>query len=351
MTETVVPAREIRLGVIGGGAIAQVIHLPILKKISGVKVTALADMDRQKLQILGHQHNIPKLYPNAEDLLNDPEIDAVDVCTSTDSHFEIAMKAINAGKNVLIEKPPTTNHTQCEALAKAAEEKGKIVLAAMNNRFRTDFMMLKSYITDKQLGDIFYVNAAWHKREPSTKMHIDSRSQTRRGVMLDLGIVLIDLALWLMSFPKISAVNSAFFSQKSKSTTKRDSASNGKVEDTALVTIRTKEGAMIRVDASWGLQEPNEHFHLEVYGSNGTATLSPLVLHHKVKDELVSLTPVQNSKFENVFKRSYETELGNFVRYLMGMKSDVPTMTQMCQVMKVVDAAYASAKRENAVKV
>jgi len=342
---------EFRLGVIGGGAIAQVVHLPILKKLDGVKVAALADMDRQKLQILGNQHNIPKLYPNADDLLNDPEIEAVDICTSSDSHFDIAMKAINAGKNVLIEKPPTTNHTQCETLAKAAEEKGRIVLAAMNNRFRVDFMLLKSYIIDKQLGDIFYINAAWHKREPSTKMHIDSRSQTRRGVMLDLGIVLIDLALWLMNFPKISAVNSAFFSQKSKSTAKRDSSSNGKVEDTALVTIRTKEGAMIRVDASWGLQEPNEHFHFEVYGSNGTATLSPLVLHHKVKDELVSLTPVQNSKFENVFKRSYETELGNFVRYLTGVKSDVPTITQMCQVMKVVDAAYASAKREIAVKV
>lgn len=70
-----------------------------------------------------------------------------------------------------------------------------------------------------------------------------------------------------------------------------------------------------------------------------------------MQDELVSLTPVQNSKFENVFKRSYETELANFIRYLKGMKSDVPTISQMCQVMKVVDAAYASAKRENAVKV
>ena len=351
MTETEVHPHGIKLGVIGGGAIAQVIHLPLLKKINGVKVTALADVDRQKLQILGHQHGIPKLYSNPDDLLNDPEIDAVDICTSTDSHFDIAMRAINAGKNVLVEKPPTVDYSQCEVLAKTAEEKGRIVLAAMNNRFRTDFMMLKSYITDRQLGDVFYINAAWHKREPSTKMHTDSRSIVRRGVMLDLGIVLIDLAMWLLNFPKISAVNSAFFSQRSKSTTRRDLGPNGKVEDTALVTIRTKEGAMVRMDASWWLQEPNERFHLEVYGTNGTATLSPLVLHHKVKDELVSLTPVQNSKFENVFKRSYETELANFVRYLTGVESDVPTMTQMCQVMKIVDASYASAKRGNAVKV
>jgi predicted dehydrogenase len=351
MTQTEVPAHGIRLGVIGGGAIAQVIHLPLLRRLNGVKVTALAETDRQKLQILGHQHSIPKLYSNPDDLLNDPEIDAVDICTSTDSHFDIAMKAINAGKNVFVEKPPTVDYGQCEALAKAAEEKGRIVLAAMNNRFRADFMMLKSYITDKQLGDVFYINAAWHKHEPSTRMHIDSRSITRRGVMLDLGIVLIDLALWLLNFPKISAVNSAFFSRKSKSITKREPGLNGKVEDTALVTIRTKGGAMIRIDASWWLQEPNEHFHFEVYGSNGTATLSPLVLHHRVKDELVSLTPVQNSKFENVFKRSYEAELANFVRYLTGLKSDVPTIGQMCQVMKIVDASYTSAKRENAVKV
>ncbi len=342
---------EIRLGIIGGGAIAQVIHIPLLKKLGGVKVAALADMDRRKLQVLGQQHNIPKLYPSTDDLLADPEIDAVDICTSTDSHFEIAMKAINAGKNVFVEKPPTVNHIQCDALAKASEEKGRTVLAAMNNRFRSDFMMLKSYIADKQLGEVFHINAVWHKREPSTRTHIDSRSQTRRGVMLDLGIVLIDLALWLLNFPKISAVNSAFFSRKSRSATKRDSAHDVKVEDTALVTMRTKEGAMIRIDASWGLQEPNELFHLEVYGTNGTATLSPLVLHSRVKDELVSLTPVQDSRFENVFKRSYEAELANFVRYLTGVKSDVPTIAQMCNVMKVVDASYASAKRGNAVKV
>ena len=338
---------EIRLGVIGGGAIAQVIHLPLLKKIEGVKVTALSELDNQRLQILGRQHGIKKLYLSFEDLLKDPEIDLVDICTSSDTHFEIALAALNAGKNVLIEKPPTINYDQCETLAKTADEKGKVVLAAMNNRFRSDFMMLKSYLNDKQLGEVFYINAAWHKKEPSTRMHIDSKPQTRRGVMLDLGIVLIDLALWLLNFPKVNAVNAAFFSRRFK-----------KVEDTALVTIRTKSGAMIRLDASWGLQQPDESFHFEIYGTSGTATLSPLVLHHRVEaadpvrgEELVSLTPVQNSKFENVFKRSYEAELASFIRSLTGVKSDLPTISQMCHVMEIVDASYASAKRENAVKV
>ncbi len=330
---------EIRLGVIGGGAIAQVIHLPLLRKISGVKVVALSELDDRRLQVLGNQHNIPRLYSTPEELLADPEIDAVDICTSNESHYPIALSALNAGKNVLIEKPPTINEKECESLSKTAAEKNKVVLAAMNNRFRADFMMLKSYMIDKQLGDVFYVNAAWHKKEPSTKVPLNSRQESRRGVMLDLGVVLIDLALWLLDFPKITGVNAAFFSRRFK-----------KVEDTALVTMRTSNGAMMRLDASWGLQQPDESFKFEVYGTNGTATLSPLLLHHKVKEELVSLTPVQNSKFENVFKRSYETELANFVRYLTGMKTDVPTIDQMCHVMKIVDASYLSAKRESAVK-
>ncbi|MCL5267759.1 MAG: Gfo/Idh/MocA family oxidoreductase [Bacteroidetes bacterium] len=330
---------DIRLGVIGGGAIAQVIHLPLLKKISGVKVVALSELDNQRLQILGTQHNISRLYPTPEKLLEDPDIDAVDICTSSESHFQIALNALNAGKNVLIEKPPTISNGECEMLAKVAAEKNKVVLAAMNNRFRADFMMLKSYMIDKQLGDVFYINAAWHKKEPSTKVRVNSKSDSSRGVMLDLGIVLIDLSLWLLDFPKINGVNAAFFSRRFK-----------KVEDTALVTMRTSSGAMIRLDSSWGLQQPDESFKFEVYGTNGTATLSPLLLHHRVKDELVSLTPVQNSKFENVFKRSYETELTNFVRFLTGVKTDVPTINQMCHVMKIVDASYSSAKRESAVK-
>ncbi len=330
---------DIRLGVIGGGAIAQVIHLPLLKKIGGVQVVALSEQDNEKLRTIGKHHAIPKLYPTTDQLLTDPDIDVVDICTSTDSHFEIALAALNAGKNVLIEKPPTVTQKECETLAALAEEKGKVVLAAMNNRFRSDFMMLKSYASEKQLGEIFYINAAWHKQEPSTKMHLGSRSQLRRGVMLDLGVVLIDLSLWILDFPEIVGVNAAFFSRRYKD-----------VEDTSLVTLRTKKGGMIRLDASWGLQEPEESFSFEVYGTNGTATLSPLLLHHRVKDELVSLTPVKNSRFENVFKRSYETELTNFVRFLRGVKSDMPTIGQMCKVMSVVDASYTSAKRGNALR-
>ncbi len=330
---------DIRLGVIGGGAIAQVVHLPLLKKISGVKVAALSEQDRQRLAALGRQHGISKLYNSPEELLADPDIDAVDICTSSESHFEIAVAALNAGKNVLIEKPPTIDQKQCSTLTKLADEKGKIVLAAMNNRFRADFMMLKSYLADKQLGEVFYISAAWHKQEPSTKMRLDSRSSDRRGVMLDLGIVLVDLSLWLLDFPEISGVNAAFFSRKFK-----------KVEDTALVTLRTKKGGMIRLDASWGLQQPDENFRFEVYGTTGTATLSPLLLHRRINDELVSLTPVQNSRFENVFKRSYETELTNFVRSLRGVKADVPTIGQMCKVMQIVDASYTSAKRESALR-
>lgn len=330
---------DIRLGVIGGGAVAQIIHLPLLKKISGVKVIALVEQDRQRLQTLGKQHGIARLYHTPAELLSDPDVETVDICTSTDSHFEIATAALNAGKNVLVEKPPTANHEECEALAKLADEKGKLVLAAMNNRFRADFMMLKSYLNDKQLGDVFYISAAWHKYEPSTKMQPESATKSRRGVMLDLGVVLIDLSLWLLGFPEISGVNAAFFSHRYKG-----------VEDSALVTMRTKQGGMIRLDASWGMQQPEESFRFEVYGTRGTATMNPLLLHRRIDEELVTLTPTQNSKFENVFKRSYETELTNFVRFLRGVKADMPTIGQMCKVMNIVDASYVSARRESALK-
>ena len=330
---------DLRLGVIGGGAVAQVIHLPILRKINGVKLVALADQDERKLRALGKQHGITALYDSYSDLIKDPEVDVVDICTTTESHFDIALAAVNAGKDVLVEKPPTINEEQGQILAKAAAANWKTILAAMNNRFRADFMMLKSYISERQLGEIFYISAAWHKQEPSTRMKIDSSPQTRKGVMLDLGIVLIDLALWLLDFPRIKGVNAAFFRHHYEN-----------MEDTALVTMRTVGGAMIRLDASWGLQQPDESFRFEVYGTEGTATTSPLLLHNRVQDRLVSLTPVQNSKFENVFKRSYETELTNFARYLAGVKLDVPTIAQMCNVMKIVDASYLSAKRENAVK-
>jgi Predicted dehydrogenases and related proteins len=247
---------------IGAGAIAQVVHLPVLKKTPGAELVAIAEHDNQRLQIIGKQYGIPNLYQDYHDLLNDDRVEVVDICTSTETHYQIALEALRAGKNIIIEKPPTVTLAECKELAEAAEKAKKIVLAGMNNRFRSDFMMLKSYIYDNQLGDIFYINAAWHKEEPSTRMKLGGSSRySRRGVVLDLGIVLIDLAVWLLNFPKIKGINAAFFSRRFK-----------KIEDTALVTMRTNEGAMIRLDAIWGLQLPGESFKFEVYGTNGTAT-------------------------------------------------------------------------------
>lgn len=331
---------SVKIGVIGAGAIAQIVHLPVLKKTPGAELVAIAEHDSQRLQIIGKQYGIPNLYQNYSDLLKNEEVEVVDICTSTETHYQIALEALKAGKNIIIEKPPTVTLAECKELAEAAEKSRKIILAGMNNRFRSDFMMLKSYIYDNQLGDIFYINAAWHKEEPSTRMKLNGSSkQSRRGVVLDLGIVLIDLAAWLLNFPKIKGINAAFFSRRFK-----------KIEDTALITMRTSEGAMIRLDASWGLQLPGESFKFEVYGTNGTATLTPLILHRRVKDELVSLAPVQNTKYENIFKRSYETELANFVRYFQGVKSDVPTISQLVNVMQIVELSYLSAKRGSAVK-
>src|SRR6185503_17051463 len=99
---------KIKIALIGCGNVGQVIHLPILKKMQDIEVLAVVDPDERKAKAVALRYNIPQTFKSIDALLNSPvgsEIQAVDICTSTDHHKSAAIAALQAGKDVLVEKP------------------------------------------------------------------------------------------------------------------------------------------------------------------------------------------------------------------------------------------------------
>ena len=177
------------------GAIAQVVHLPILSKLKEVELVAVCDIDKSKAKYVGERYGVKRFYGDPKAALGDGGIDAVVVCTPTNTHRDIALLAIESGVDALVEKPIARNYAEAVEIADVAKKHKRNVMVGMNNRFRPDSMILKSFVENGELGKIFYVKAGWLRKQSVSSPWFTSKEESGGGVFLDLGIAVMDLAL------------------------------------------------------------------------------------------------------------------------------------------------------------
>lgn len=158
--------RTLRVGLIGCGKVAEEHHLPSLQLVSNVKVVALADQNEEKLDHLSRKYNIRRRYNNSNDLLADPEIDAIGVLTPTSSHCEIGVAALNAGRHVFLEKPLALSRIECDRLVEASRDTGKTKMICFNLRWHRLIVEAKRLVTSGVLGEIQVIRSIYtHYRE------------------------------------------------------------------------------------------------------------------------------------------------------------------------------------------
>jgi predicted dehydrogenase len=325
---------RVKTAVVGAGWVAQVIHLPLLMKMPEVQLVALCDRDKARVKVVGEKYGIPKLYTDINEMLAKEEIDAVLVCTSTDAHRDVTLTALRAGKDVLVEKPIARTYPEAEAMAVAARENKRKLMVGMNHRFRPDTMILKSLIEGKELGKVYYTRCGWLRKRSFDAAWITQKEKSGGGVFIDQGIMMLDMALWLMGFPEVRRVSAAHFNHRTR-----------KVEDTSLVTLALKNGASVNIEVSWSMFLDEDYTYCFVHGSDGSARLNPLKINKELQGNLVNLAPAKMEATPALFKRSYENELRHFFGAVKGLHPVISTGDEAVQRMKVVDAVYLAAKR------
>lgn len=332
---------KVRIGVIGLGAIAQVIHLPILSKLKEVELVALCDVDKSKARYLAERYGVKMFYNDPAEMLRSVELDAVDVCTPTNSHRDMALLAIESGADALVEKPVARNYKEAVEIAEAARNKKRKVMVGMNNRFRPDSMVLKSFVENGELGRIFYVKTGWLRKQSVTSPWFLRKEHSGGGVFLDLGIAVMDLALWLAGYPEVKRVSAANYSLMAKN-----------IEDTCTVFLTMSDEMTVLVEASWSLQTESDFFYCELFGTEGSARVNPLRINKSAKGgggRLMDVTPVKTETPQNMYKRSYESELKHFVGAVRGLHPVISTADDAVRRMKIVDAIYKSAEKRKEV--
>ncbi|MET1056837.1 MAG: Gfo/Idh/MocA family oxidoreductase [Pedobacter sp.] len=144
----------INWGIIGCGDVTEVKSGPAFNKIAGSRLVAVMRRDADKAADYARRHNVPKWYSDADDLMNDDEIDAIYIATPPAFHLSYAMQALKKGLNVYVEKPVTLNAAEAEVLAAAVKESGARLVVAHYRRAVPLFLRIKELIESGIVGDI-----------------------------------------------------------------------------------------------------------------------------------------------------------------------------------------------------
>jgi predicted dehydrogenase len=323
----------VEVGVVGCGAIAQLVHLPILSSIEDVTVSAVCDGDIAKAGVVAERFGVKSVHRSVEELLASHDLGAVIVCTPNHVHAEHSEAALRAGAHVLCERPLGTNHQQVSRLLRSAQEAGTSLMVANNHRFRPDAWTLRGFITRGELGKIFHMQASWLRRGARRPRVSEWRRRREHGggVILDLGVTIFDLCLWLVDYPAPERLTAYLV----------DRDGDG-VEDAASVLMKLEGDLSCSVDVSWDLAAREDRHTLFALGADGWGSISPFVVQRETGDGVEDVTPRMEPGTGNVYRASYRRELDYFLGVVRG-KREEPLPTEQEILMRIVDACYRSA--------
>jgi predicted dehydrogenase len=328
-----------KIGIIGLGSITQVVHLPNLIKFDNVEITAVAEINKNRLKTIADKFNIKERYNDHNELLAKSDVDSVIIATPTNTHKEVAIAALKAGKNILVEKPLARTYSETKQIFDASKKYKKNVMVGMNLRYRPDSMLLKSFLSSGEIGDPFYIKCGWLRRQSSSQKWFTKKEESGGGVIIDLSILLLDLSLWLLDFPVIDTVSTQSFYQYTKN-----------VEDTSVSFLRCKNSGVINIESSWSLSQDKDSFYFNIFGSKGSASLNPFHVYKRINEQTLDLTPSHSESSLSLFRKSYSNELKSFIGGINGLNPVFSSADEALQRMKIIEAMYKSASTKKEIK-
>ncbi|RKZ27503.1 hypothetical protein DRQ20_00235 [bacterium] len=325
---------KVKIGIAGAGAIAQVAHIPAVLSCEEAEIYALCDVDEARLYKLQEKYKV-KIYTDFEDMVKDEELDAVIIATPNYLHYPMCIAALEYGKYVLCEKPLGINTEEVERLVEFSKKHGDKLVPCFNNRLRPDVITLRKYVKGGEIGRVYYAKTGWlRKIGPETPSWRQRKSEAGGGVLLNLGIHLLDHTLWILEKKPVSVCASLHLS--------------GEVEDAGVCMIRFEDDSFMTLEAGWTLLFEKDFTYFNLYGERGSALLSPLKIEQVYKDEVREITPRKPER--NPFKVSYEEQIKRFVEFVQGKKKPPFTPENALALSRIIDAAYLSSREKREVE-
>ena len=253
--------KEVKIGIIGCGGIANGKHMPGLSKVEHAQMVAFCDIIPERAQKAAEEFGVAgaKVYTDYKELLKDEDIQVIHVCTPNLSHSFITIDALESGKHVMCEKPMAKTAADARKMLEVAKKTGKKLTVGYQNRFRPDSLYLKDACGRGDLGDIYFAKAHAIRRRavPTWGVFLNEEEQGG-GPLIDIGTHALDLTLWEMNNYKVKSVMGSVYKAWEGRTSQANSfgpwdQEEYTVEDSAFAFITMEDGATIILESSWAL--------------------------------------------------------------------------------------------------
>ena len=259
----------IGIGMIGCGKIAQVRHIPEYADNPDAELKGFFDLSFERAQEMADKYG-GKAYAAVEDLLADPEIDAVSVCVANNAHADLSIKALKAGKHVLCEKPMAITLEECEAMVAEAKKAGKFLMIGHNQRLAKAHVTAKKLIDEGLIGRVITFRTTFGHGGPETwsitpgkNVWFFDRKRAAMGAMADLGVHKTDLIQFLTGQRVVKTT--------ARLTTLDKRGADGEligVDDNAVCIYEMSGGILGTMTASWTYYGAEDNSTI-LYGEKG----------------------------------------------------------------------------------
>jgi predicted dehydrogenase len=350
--------QSVRVGVIGAGAIAPS-HCRGVLKHPRAELVGIADASKERARQLQKDFAIPRLYTRVDDLLLDPDVDAVSIALPTYLHAPTAIMALEAGKHVMLDKPFAMNREEAKSVLDAARKARRVFTVGMNQRFARDAQVIRAVVARGELGDVYHAKAYWNRRTgaPRFGTWFCDKKKSGGGTLLDVGLHMLDLCLSLLDDFKAATVSGAVYTKfgnrglgeggwgKSESGRKVFD-----VDDLATAFIKLRGGAAVVLESSWARHQAEpELCDVELFGTQAGASVFPARVFRFGK---------RRGEYEVVEPQGVSLpypdcdRMVNWISAILGDEELECRPEQSLAVQKIVDAIYESARsgREVAIR-
>ena len=352
--------KKLRIGIIGCGGIAHC-HMAGYKTSDICEVVAACDIDVPKAEAFAKEFNIPAVYADYNEMLAKENLDAVSVCTWNAAHKAPTVAALNAGVNVICEKPMAMNRNEAREMADAAAKSGKLLQIGFVRRFGNDAAILKKFIDSGTMGDIYYAKATYLRRNGCPGRWFGDKEYSGGGPLIDLGVHVMDLVRYLCGSPNpVSAYGFTFNNLGyNRANGGQSWVASGSsvvkqykydVEDFAGAVIKFDNGLTLNVEASFNLNIKNDVGNIELFGTKSGAKIDPAIeLYTDMDGMFVDVKPTGNTALS--FNGLFENEIHSFLSCVANGDPCRAPAEDGVILMKMIDAIYESAKTGKLVEI
>ncbi len=343
--------KKIRIALIGSGGIAHS-HLTGIDEYENAEVVIACDVNEEAAKKFAEKHGIENYTTDIDAVMADKAIDAVTIATPPAFHAPIALKALKAGKHVHTDKPFAMNAQEAEEVVNLAKEKGLIFMVGMNQRYTSEGQTAKQIVEAGTLGEVYHAKALWKRRNfipGGVGGWFHNKKIAGGGAMLDIGVHLLDLCMYVIDNFKPVSVSGAVYTKfgpygglKPASTSEMVEPEFS-VDDYSFALIKMENGSTIQLEATWAeFMEQKEYSNIELKGTDAGMNLRPMKLF-KCGSEEGSYEIIEPKPFEgegNIKKgRTY-----NWLEAIEGKAEVLCKPEQSLAIQKIIDAIYESSK-------